>query len=122
MAGLLDLDRRTSLGLLMAGAQMMNTPRQDGAFGVIGNGLLGFAQGLLDQEKLDRERAREDKKDARQSKLDDVEMELKRAQAQHYLMSGSKEADPYFTPIPTANGVYGFDNRSGKVMLAIGRR
>jgi hypothetical protein len=123
MAGLLDffgnMDKRTQMGLLMAGAQMMNTPRQQGGLGAVGNGLLGFAQGLIDQERQDKEDARLERTDARQSRLDDVDMQLKQAQAQRYLTDGTKQPDPYYTPIPTANGVYGFDNRSGKVQLAI---
>ena len=85
MAGLLDIfegmDKKTQLGLLMAGAQMMQTQRGDSPFAAIGNGLLGFANGMLGKENQDKE-------DARQSRLDDVDMQLKQAQAQHYLNGG----------------------------------
>lgn len=122
MAGLLDflggMDKKTQMGLLMAGANMMQTQRGDSPFAAVGNGLLGYAQGLLEQEKQARDDARESKKDARQTRLDDVDMQFKQAQIQKF-QNAPVGADPYFTPIPTPNGVYGFDNRSGKVMLAI---
>jgi hypothetical protein len=123
MAGLLNffegMDKKTQMGLLMAGAQMMQTQRGDSPFAAIGNGLLGFANGMLNQEQQAKEDARLARTDARQSRLDDVDMQLKQAQAQRYLSDGTKQPDPYYTPIPTPNGVYGFDNRSGKVQLAI---
>jgi hypothetical protein len=123
MAGLLNffegMDKKTQMGLLMAGAQMMQTQRGDSPFAAIGNGLLGFANGMLNQEQQAKEDARLARTDARQSRLDDVDMQLKQAQAQRYLTDGTKQPDPYYTPIPTPNGVYGFDNRSGKVQLAI---
>ncbi|MGB4499629.1 MAG: lytic transglycosylase domain-containing protein [Methylococcaceae bacterium] len=115
MAGLLDFDRKTSLGLLMAGAQMMNTPQQQGGFGAIGNGLLGFAQGLLDQERQDREFARDEKKDARQSKMDDADMQLKQAQAQHYLSGGA--GDGYHQPIQTSQGWAKWDKDTNEYKL-----
>jgi hypothetical protein len=115
MAGLLDFDRKTSLGLLMAGAQMMNTPQQQGGFGAIGNGLLGFAQGLLDQERQDREFARDEKKDARQSRLDDVDMQMKQAQIQHY-QNAPVGGDPYWTTIDTPQGLMKFNARTGEAL------
>jgi hypothetical protein len=122
MAGLLDffgnMDKRTQMGLLMAGAQMMNTPRQQGGLGAIGNGLLGFAQGLIDQQEKERTDSRLDRLDAIAARKSDAEINKDNATANYY-NGGGKNADPYYTPIPTANGVYGFDNRSGKVQLAI---
>ena len=87
MAGLLDMDRSTAMGLLMAGGQMMNTPRNQGGFGAIGNGLLGFAQGMLDQQKQEKDDARQALQDARQARLDESNLALQQAQAQHYLTS-----------------------------------
>ena len=107
MTGLLDflpeMDKSTALGLIMAGNNMMNTTKQQGALGAIGGGLQGFAQGLIAQQQQEKEDARQAQQDARQSRLDDSNLALQSAQAQHYL-NGGATGDGYHPAQPTNKG------------------
>ena len=119
MAGLLDflpeMDKSTAIGLLAAGSQMMNTPRQQGGMGTIGNGLLGFAQGLLAQKQQEKEDARQAQQDARQSRLDDASIAKDNAMIQHYQAQPSG-GDPYWTTISTPQGLQKFNARTGEMI------
>ena len=119
MAGLLDflngMDKKTQMGLLMAGANMMQTQRGDSPFAAVGNGLLGYAQGLLEQEKQAKDDARQSKQDDRQTRLDDVDMQMKQAQIQHY-QNAPVGGDPYWTTIDTPRGLMKFNARTGEAL------
>lgn len=104
MAGLLDgMDKQTAIGLIMAGNGMMNSNPRAGLLGSLGGGLQGFAQGLLSQQQQEKEDARQAQQDARQARLDDSNLALQQAQAQHY-MNGGGSSDGYHQPIQTAQG------------------
>lgn len=122
MAGLLDMDRSTAMGLLMAGGQMMNTPRNQGGFGAIGNGLLGFAQGMLDQQKQEKDDARQALQDARQARLDESNLALQQAQAQHYLTTKDPSGNPSWQYISTPQGIIrgNIHSQDGAVELVTG--
>jgi hypothetical protein len=113
MPGLLDMDKRTAMGLLMAGGQMMGGNRN--ALGSIGDGLNAFVQSLFMQDQLERERARQEKQDARQSRLDDASIAKDMAQVEHY-KNQPIGGDPYWTTLDTPNGLVKFNTRTGEAL------
>ena len=111
MAGLLDIfsgmDKATAMGLLQAGAQMM----QDGApsatptnlLGVLGGGANGFLAGYGAQSKEEKEAQDKAQEMALKNRLADATINKDNATAGYY-GNGGAGADGYHQPIQTSQG------------------
>ena len=124
MAGLLDslkgMDKATAMGLLQAGAAMMqqrggSTP-QGNLLSVLGDGMGGFGNGYAMTQAHQDELEKQARLEARQSKLDNSNMALQSAQAQHY-MNGGSSGDGYHQPIQTSQGWAKWNKETGEYEL-----
>jgi hypothetical protein len=102
----------TSMGLLQAGAQMLANSgpsyQPQGGFGsALGQGLGGFTQGYMgfNQNQQEQEMLRQR-----------MELEQKKLkQEQFRLDNPQRSVDPYFSVVPTANGMMAFNARTGQM-------
>lgn len=115
MAGLLEiLDKLTpnqaaSMGLLNMGASMIQAGAPSATptnlLSVFGSGISGFGQGYAATKAEELAQSNFDRKEARQSRLDDATINKDNASADYYRNGGSSSAsDGYHAPVQTSQG------------------
>lgn len=111
MAGLLDIfsgmDKATAMGLLQAGAQMMQSGAPSATpnnfLGVVGGGMNGFLNGYGAQSKVEKEAQDNAQEMALKNRLADATINKDNATAGYY-GNGGAGADGYHQPIQTSQG------------------
>lgn len=111
MAGLLDIfsgmDKATAMGLLQAGAQMMQSGAPSATpnnfLGVVGGGMNGFLNGYGAQSKEEKEAQDKAQEMALKNRLADATINKDNATAGYY-GNGGAGADGYHQPIQTSQG------------------